>query len=286
MQPSRALHLSASASAAERVLQVKPLAEHLLALLARAGDAKDLGRAACVCKALSAASAVESAWEIACKAHFPTAIAAHDSLEGAAAAAFSWRGHFFERMKRASSADDHRAVRTSLAEMALLLVDVWHRGTLVFSAPLTPKADEMLEDECYSDSDDADFDSEWKATFAIENELHTSCHWRSPAFVGAGALRASAWLLRRDGRMLRVMSRTPAVLDTVAEGSVAWAGSRRFVFADGEKLGVAVSLALAGWLVEDKTGYRWWPVHGARPPQQDQRRLTRLCVRWEPVEGR
>ena len=86
--------------------------------------------------------------------------------------------------------------------------------------------------------------------------------------------------------MLRVMCRTPAELDTVAEGSVAWTGSRRFVFQDSEKPGVAVSLALAGWIVEDKTGYRWWPDHGPRPPQHDLRRLTRLCVRWEPVEGR
>jgi hypothetical protein len=274
------------ASPAERVLEVTELAAHLMVLLAGAGDAKDLGHAACVCKALRAASAAERAWEIACAARFSTSLAAKASLEGAAASGFSWRAHFMERVKRPWTAGDGLAVSASLADMALLLVDVWHRGNLVFSAALSPAADEQLDDECYSDSDDQDFDSEWKAEFAIENETHDAGRYgrnRYPAFVGAGQLRASAWLLRREGRLERVMCRTPAELETVAEGSVAWAGSRRFVFTGGAtKPGVAVSLHLAGWLVEDKTGYRWWPVQGPRPAQRDPRRLTRLCVRWQP----
>jgi hypothetical protein len=280
-----------SASAAELVLDVKELAEHLAVHLARVGDANDLGRAACVCKALHAACASERAWELACTARLPTAVAARESLSGAAASGFSWRRHFAERVRGGACASAE--LRTSLADAALLLVDVWHNGTLAFTASLTPAADERLEDECYSDSDDFDFDTtctEWKAEFAIENEACDPAHpygrHRSPTFVDAGRLRASAWLLRRDGELERVMCRAPAELDSVTEGSVAWAGTRRVVFDDGARPGVAVRLHLAGWLVEEKTSYRWWPDQGARPPRSDLRRITRMCVRWEPATER
>jgi hypothetical protein len=270
-------------SPAERVLQVKEIAERLMVALAGAGDATDLGRAACVCTALRDASAVEAAWEIVCTARLPTSVAARASLQGAAAAAFSWRGHFIERVTQPWSGADSLAVDASLKDMALLLVDVWHRGALVFSATLSPAADEMLEEETYSDSDDLEFDEEWKAEFAIKNEQPGERVWRAPVFVGARALRASAWLLRRDGRLVRVMRRAAAHLDTVTDGSVAWAGTRNFRFSDGPSAATSgrhVQLNLAGWLVEEKTGYRWWPDRGPQPPQQDARRLTRLRVRW------
>jgi hypothetical protein len=280
------------ASAAERVLDVKELAEHLAVLLARAGDAADLGRAACACKALRAACSSEGAWQLACPAHLPTAAAAHASLEGEAARSFSWRRHFTERMHGGpppTTDDEQRTVRTSLADSTLLLVNVWHRGRLVFSAALSPDAEEMLEDECYSDSDDYEYDTEWKQEFAIANEASDETNYgRCPAFVDAGRLRASAWLQRRDGRLERVMCRAASQLDTVTVGSVAWAGGGRFfIFQDGAKPGMSVSLHLAGWLVEDKTGYRWWGDQqpGPRPPQGDKRRLTRLRVRWEPAAG-
>ena len=273
------------------VLHVPELADLLMLQLVRVGDAKDLGRGSCVCKALRSACKAERAWEVACKKQFCTAIIAHASLEGAAASAFSWRDHALERLRRPWNARLDRGRYTcTLATMALLLVDVWHGGDLVFSATLSPEADEWLEDECYSDSDDMDFDSEHKAEFAVANEVFGGPYNnRAPAFLGDGRLRASAWLLQRSGpcggRLLRVMCRARAELDGAAEGSVAWAGSRCVVFEDAFSSSLPaglLSLHLAGWLVEDKTGYRWWPqVEEPRPPQSDPRRLTRLSVRWK-----
>jgi|APGre2960657444_1045066.scaffolds.fasta_scaffold03158_2 hypothetical protein len=275
------------ASPAERVLQVAAMAEHIALQLARCGDVSDLGRTACVCKALRAACAAERAWELACQARFCTAAAARASLEGAAVASFSWRAHALERLQRPWTPGDDRVCTAELADMAMLLVDVWHGKSLVFSATLSPKADEMLGDETYSDSDDWVDSDEWKAQFAVDND---NIDWADgqyrggvPAFVNAGRLRASAWLLRRrDARMVRVMCRVPAELETVTEGSVAWDGARRFIFSDGEPPNRIVSLHLAGWLVQENTGRRWWPESGDPQPQpRDLRQLSRLCVRWE-----
>lgn len=276
---------SEGASPAERVLQVGAVAEQIALHLARCGDVRDLGRASCASKALRAACSAERAWEHACQARFCTAAAARASLEAAAAAGFSWRGHALERLQRPWTPGDGRVCTAALADMALLLVDVWHGGRLVLSATLSPKADEMLEDETYSDSDDVVDSGEWKAEFAVNNEIREGFRYRGgvPTFVNAGRLRASAWLLRRrDARMVRIMCRVPAELETVAEGSVAWAGSRRFVFSDGELPNGNVSLHLAGWLVQENTGRRWWPETGDPEPQpRDLRQLRRLCVRWK-----
>jgi hypothetical protein len=70
------------------------------------------------------------------------------------------------------------------------------------------------------DSDDFgyDFDGDWKAQFAIENQVFAYGRSRScgPAFVDAGCLVASAWLLRLNGCMVRVMCRvTPELDDTL-----------------------------------------------------------------------
>jgi hypothetical protein len=285
-----------SASAAELVLGVKELAEHLAVHLARVGDANDLGRAACVCKALSAACASERAWELACTARLPTAAAARESLSGSAASSFSWRRHFVQRVRGGACtvAELLTPLHMSLADSALLLVDVWHNGTLAFSASLTPAAQECLEDECYSDSDDQHM-SESKQQFAIANKAREPNRYgygRSPAFVvDAGRLLASAWLLRRDGRLERLMCRAPADLEDDelnVENSIVWGPlrTRRVVFEDGTRPGAAVRLHMAGWLVEAKTGYRWWPNQGVRPPASDLRRLTRMCVRWLPAARR
>jgi hypothetical protein len=274
------------ASPAERVLQVGAVAEQIALHLARCGDVSDLGRASCACKALRAACAAERAWEHACQARFCTAAAARASLEGAGAAGFSWRSHALERLHRPWTPGDGRVCTAALADMALLLVDVWHGGSLVFSATLSPKADEMMEEETYSDSDDYGAGGEWKAEFAVYNAIFDwdMYHRGVPSFVDAGRLRASAWLLRRrDARMVRVMCRVPAQLENWTVGSVAWAGARHFVFNVGKpKSKAAVSLALGGWLVEEHTGRRWWRGTGEpHPPQDDPRQLKRLSVRWK-----
>jgi len=282
--------LDDAAASLEAVLLVQEAADNIVLHLARVGDARDLGRAACVCKSLRAASCVESAWRVACTKQFFTAVAARESLAGAAASSFSWRNHFLERWQQPwNNASDDRLCTSSLADHALLVVDVWH-GAMVFSATLSPKADEQLEDETYSDSDDLEFDIEWKAEFAIDNQVsEQGRHGRHgcPAFVRASGLHASAWLLRRsDGRMVRVMSRMQADIDFMAEGSVGWSGSRMFSFSDGPNPGKNVRLRLGGWMIEEKTGYRWWRgQQGPRPSQLcDPRQLTRMRARWK--EGR
>ena len=282
MAASAPPHAVDAGSAFEALLSIQQVAEHVALLLARVGDAKDVGRAACVCKFFKAACAGEGVWEVACKKTFLTAVAARASLQ---AAAFSWRRHFYERMQRPSAAADGRLCTAALADMALLLVDVWDGATLVYSAALSPGADEQLEDETYSDSDDFgyDYDGDWKAEFAIENQVYKYGHGRNcgPAFVNAGGLIASAWLLRSNGRLVRVLCRVEPRLDDPADGSVAWSGSRRFQFTDGPKANEALRLCLAGWVIQESTGYRWWPNCGNRPPRRDPKLLSRLRVRWE-----
>ena len=286
MAASAPPHAAADCSSFEAVLCIQQVAEHLALLLARVGDAKDVGRAACVCKSLKAACAVEAVWQVACKKTFLTAVAARASMQ---ASAFSWRRHFYERMQRPSAPADSRLCTASLADMALLLVDVWHGVTLVYSAALSPGAEEEMEEETYSDSDDFgyDYDGDWKAEFAIENQVFAYGRSRScgPAFVDAGGLVASAWLLRLNGRMVRVMCHVTPQPDDPTEGSVTWAGSRRFLFADGPKPNEALCLHLAGWLIQESTGYRWWPEQGDRPPRRDPKLLSRLRVRWEKAGG-
>jgi hypothetical protein len=264
----------------EAVLCLQQVAEHLALQLARVGDTSDVGRASCACKALQAACAAEAVWQVVCKKTFLTSVAARACLQ---APQFSWRSHFQERMHRPSAAADSRLCTASLADMALMLVDVWHGATLVYSAALSPSADEFLEDEMYSDSDDFDYDGDCKTEFAIENQVYQFGSGRhcGPAFVGSGGLRACAWLLRRNGRLVRVLCRATPQLDYPSEGSVTWTGTRRFKFTDGPKANQTLCLHLAGWVTQEKTGYRWWPQHAERPPRRDPKLLSRMCVRWE-----
>lgn len=292
MSSSAAIASEGRDSPAERVLQVDhhALAELIVLELARIGDAKDLGRAACVCKALRAASAFEPAWEAVSKKAFAVFDSVRDSL-GAAASRVSWRAHALERLGRPFGGQDS-VVSCALADMALLIVDVWHGKALVFSATLTPQADELLEFETYSDSDDIEFDLECKAEFAICNEAKVpgdirGYRFRGPPFVNARRLRASAWLVRRsDGSLVRVMHNAPAKLDEVAEGSVGWEGSRCVIFRDAPKPGAPVRLDLRAWVIQDETDYRWWEGYGEpRPGPNDAQRITRMRVRWDAAGG-
>ena len=266
-------------SGLEAVLCIQQVAEHLALLLARAGCASDVGRAACVCKALKAACAAEAVWQVASKKTFLTAVAARACLQ---AADFSWRAHFYERAQRPAAAADSRLCTASLADMSLLLVDVWNGATLVYSAALSPGAEEYMEYETYSDSDDFDYDGDSKTEFAIENQVYQFGSGRryGPPFVDTGALRASAWLLRRNGRLVRAVCRAAPELDDPSEGSVVWTGTRRFKFTDGLKANETLSLSLAGWVVQESTGYRWCAEFGERPPRSDPKLLSRMCVRW------
>ena len=270
----------------ERVLQVTPLAELVVAMLARVSDDDgcDLGRAACVCTALrDACAAVDGAWERACVARFPGAAEARASLADTTAGAQQpfWRCHFYERASRGQwrTARDGGAVITPQADCALFLLDVWHGSTLVFSAAMFPwNAGYVPKEMCYSsDSDDHQFDTEWRPEFVVHNGLDPKT-----VFVDASRLQACAWLLRRDGAMVRAMCGARAELNFHIEGSiVTWRGTRRFTFRDGAKPGPRPLLLTAfGLLVDD-----WrWSQRGLQPPPRDSHRLDTLHVRWEPAD--